>query len=374
MVDESIYKKRIKNVLYMLDKYNLDCILLNNSETISYLIGANNRCSWVFISKDSKIMALVLESDYKEYSKQSIVKDIRTFKTDDPLKLWKDAITEFELRDRSIALEKEHLRFRDYLTLKAIFGNIINLDFDADFIVEEARIIKEKDEIEKIKDASILALKVMNFTNSCIIKGESEINLMNKILNKIHYENENADALIYIGSDERSSLAHNPATNNKIKNGPAVVDLHLSLDGYHIDMARTFLLNDKQRYIYEFFKEKIHKYIEKCKDGQSIIELKNSFYKELKLGTDKEFKFLTGPFLHGVGIKNYELPTLDHPFEARGFIKNLKEGMVLALSNIGIYSENGWGIRYEETFLITKNKPSIFTLDNLYKTGSDTEC
>lgn len=365
MVDKSIYRKRIENVLCMLDKYNLDCILLNKSETINYLIGANNTCSWVFITRNNKIVVLVMESDYKEYAKQSIIEDIRTFQTHDPLKLWKDVIMELGLQYKSMALENDHLRFRDYLMLKGIFGNIINLDFNADFIVEEARIIKEKDEIEKTKKASILALKVMNFTNNIIIKGESEINLMSKILNKINSENENAGALIYIGSDGRSSLSHNPPSNNKIKDGPVIVDLHLSLDSYYIDTARTFLLNHKQRNIYEFFKEKIHKYIDKCKDGQSISELKNSFYKELKLGLDKKFKFLTGPFLHGVGIKNYELPHLDHPFEAKGFIETLKEGMVLALSNIGIYSENGWGVRYEETFLITKNKPDIFTFDNL---------
>jgi len=365
MIDKNIYKKRLENVLIMLEKYNLNCVLLNKSETINFLTGANNCCSWIFINRFNKKVAIVMESDFKEYKKQSIIEDIRVFKSHDPLKLWIDIIKEFSLQDNTLAIEQDHLRMRDYIMLKHIFGNIINLSIDADFIVEEARIIKESDEIEKIKNAASLTLEMMNFVSNALEIGESEISLKNKILKKIYDENENADALIYVGSDGRSALAHNPATNNKVNNGPVVIDLHLSLNGYHIDMARTFLLNKQQKDIYEIFKEKINKYVFKCKDGQSISEIKNSFYKELKQDLGKKCNFLTGPFLHGIGIKSYELPMLDHPFEAKGFINKLKENMVLALSNIGVYSEKGWGIRYEQTFLVTKNKPIIFTADDL---------
>ena len=130
---------------------------LNKAETIKYLTGADNMCSWLFITRDNKTVALVLESDYKEYSKQSIIEDIRTFRTHEPIKLWRDLITEFRLQEKSLAIEQYHLKIFYYVILEKIFGPIINLDAEADFIVDEARSIKEKDEIEKIKNVSTLA-------------------------------------------------------------------------------------------------------------------------------------------------------------------------------------------------------------------------
>ena len=67
-----------------------------------------------------------------------------------------------------------------------------------------------------------------------------------------------------------------------------------------------------------------------------------------------------GPVLHGVGILNYELPKIDHPYGRRGYPEILKRQMVLAFTNLGLYFDN-FGLKYEDTFLVNSKEPKIFT-------------
>jgi Xaa-Pro aminopeptidase len=38
--------------------------------------------------------------------------------------------------------------------------------------------------------------------------------------------------------------------------------------------------------------------------------------------------------------------------------------MTLASSNIGLYSKKGWGVQYEDTFVVTEGKPIVLTREN----------
>jgi Xaa-Pro aminopeptidase len=41
----------------------------------------------------------------------------------------------------------------------------------------------------------------------------------------------------------------------------------------------------------------------------------------------------------------------------------LEPSMKITWGNIGMYSNKGWGIRYEDTFAITKNGPVILSAE-----------
>jgi Xaa-Pro aminopeptidase/Xaa-Pro dipeptidase len=192
----------------------------------------------------------------------------------------------------------------------------------------------------------------------------TEAQLANKIYKAMLDTGAGNGTSIYIGSDERSSLAHNPPSNNRLEVGPVVIDIHSSYKGYHADMARTLFLEGSSREqvgVYEMFRDKVLETIHSIEDGLSLHEVKRTFYKGLK--ESDRMILLTGPLLHGVGIVNYELPKFDHPFEGKGFPHKLMAGMVLACTNIGMYSRQGWGIRYEDTFVVNRDGIDILTQD-----------
>ncbi len=157
MANPDLYEFRLKRVEQIMTEKGIDCLLLNQSQSIEYLTGAKNTCSWVFLTKDGKRVALVLESDGRIYREQSIIQDIRTFIPHDPLDLFKKIPVELGLGDHSIALEKDHLRYSQYEMLEKYFGARIHPKLNADHLVQEARITKTPEEMEAIKTASKLA-------------------------------------------------------------------------------------------------------------------------------------------------------------------------------------------------------------------------
>jgi hypothetical protein len=74
-----VSQKRIGTVLSVMTREGIDCIMLNRSASIHYLTGASNTCSWIFIRRDGRRLALVLDSDLYLYRQQSTLTDIRSF-------------------------------------------------------------------------------------------------------------------------------------------------------------------------------------------------------------------------------------------------------------------------------------------------------
>jgi hypothetical protein len=101
--------------------------------------------------------------------------------------------------------------------------------------------------------------------------------------------------------------------------------------------------------------------IHTLKNGIRLVEAKRMFYQGSKESGD--WIFLIGPFLHGIGVFSFELPKFDHPIEGKGYLPILITDMVLAYANIGLYSRQGCGIRYEDTFVVHRDGVIILTQD-----------
>ena len=359
-----VYELRLKEVESIMAERGVRCLLLNQSQTIEYLTGATNTCSWVFFTNDGRRIALVLESDFRDYQKQTVIQDIRPFTPHDPLEHFRSVPLELSLGNREVALEKDHLRYSQYEMIEKFLGPIINLEFNADQIVQEARLKKTLTEIEAIKRASQLASYGIRIARETACHGMTEADLAHNVHEAMLKEGAGYDSYIYLASDERSSLAHAHPTQNRLGSGPIVIDVHSSFNGLHADMARTLFLDgnpSEPNHVYEFFREKVRDTIAGLREGASLVEVKKRFYKGLKKNDD--WILLTGPLVHGIGVVNYELPRFDHPFEGKGYPEKLTAGMAIACTNIGMYSRRGWGIRYEDTLIVHRNYAEVLTQD-----------
>jgi Xaa-Pro dipeptidase len=356
------YESRLARVREIMRRREIDCLLVNRTQSVKYLTGADNVCSFLVIHQDGMLVALVLESDYEEYSRQSIVEDIRAFRTHDPFGLWRALIDEFNLQPESMAFEHEHLKYFQYQMIDEVYGALLNRSFSADYILEEARIVKTPDEIEKIKRAAELANFGMQVAREKMDSGMSEIELARVIRGEMLAKGASHSTYLYLASGGRSSLAHNPPKSNLIGKGPVVIDIHAAYDGYHADVARTLFLKEASRAqvdAYRHFRQKVCAAIDGITDGTKLLDLRKEFARSLDLAGD--LKILTGPLVHGTGVINSELPRFEYPYHKTGFPETIREDMVLAMTNLGIYSLKGWGIRYEDTFIVTKGKPILLS-------------
>jgi len=359
-IDE--YRRRLSNVVEAMGRHGIDCLLLNQRQNVRYLTAANNTCSWVFVKRDGRQVALVLESDYPEYRKQSIVEDIRPFRTHDPLKEFRGLVRDLDLHENGLAIEKEHLRYYQFEMLREVFGSKLHLGFDGGFVVLEAAMVKTPEEIEKIATAARLAMLGMQVVQQYAVRGITETELARRAYGEMVRQGAGSDTSLYLASDGRSSLAHAPHTDHLLDRGPVVVDIHATCQEYHADVARTIFLDGhttEQVSMYDYLRHRIGESIRAVRAGLTLVELRRIFYQGLKL--EEDWVMLTGPLVHGVGMLNAELPKFEYPHLSRGYPEKIEQNVVLAMSNLGLCSRQGWGVRFEDTFLVTQDGPVVLT-------------
>jgi len=271
--------------------HGVDALLLNKANSIAYLTGASSHCSWLLLTHDGRQIALVLEPDYLEYRRGSILSDIRTHRSYYPEALLQRLRDELGLRAGSLALEMEHLRANQYEMIAKTFGEALHHRVSADTVVEEARMVKTQEEVDRIRKASDLAKLGMRVARESAAEGLTERQLAHRVWSSLLEEGAEEASFLYVASDGRSSLVHYPPTDNTLRNGPVVVDLHVRCEGYFADMARTVFLqgsSPESRRAYAYYRNLISETIDAVTAGMTLAEVRRFFHQRLKAEEDSD--------------------------------------------------------------------------------------
>ena len=360
----SIYKERLQRVIDGLQQTDIDALLLNRLSNIACLTGAVNSCSWVFISREGKLVALVLDSDFETYHEESVIEDIRTFRMHDPFNLFRKMVDELGFPHGKLGLEfsRPGIPQHSLAILRHAFPE--NIEFvNGEPIIEEIRIIKAEEEIQAIKKAVEIAELGMQVAIDNIKPGATESDVVLEAEYAMRKAGGRVPVLSYVASGKRSCMAHHTPSRKVIEQGDVVaLDIHGGFMGYCADVARTVVCGKIGREMaegYACLERAVEESLDICRKGVKLIEIRKTFYRELKAA--KNLKFLTGPVIHGVGIMNYEKPFFSFPFDDKGYPEILDTNMVVAVSNIGLYSDEGWGLRIEDMVRVTDREPEYLT-------------
>ena len=162
-----------------------------------------------------------------------------------------------------------------------------------------------------------------------------------------------------VASGRRSSLPHGTASDKTIEYGDIITfDFGAVYKGYCSDTTRTVFLGritEKQKKVYETVYTAQMTALENIKEGLNNF-LADKIARDIieKEGYGKNFGHGLG---HGVGILVHEAPRLS-PLVDKSEI--LKKGMIVTVEP-GIYIENEFGVRIEDTVRITGDGADIFT-------------
>jgi Xaa-Pro aminopeptidase len=220
-----------------------------------------------------------------------------------------------------------------------------------------ARIIKDENEIKILKKASKIIDEMFELCSKKIKVGQKESELQT-ILMTYAMEQEMFDTgykstlnPLIIAGGPNGALPHAQVTQRKFKKGDLVVtDLTLRYKGYVSDATRTFAIGNissQANETYEIVKEsqklglKAVKPNANCKDVDSACR---KYIDEKNYG--QYFIHSTG---HGIGLEVHELPTVSYRSDTK-----LKENMAITVEP-GIYIENKFGIRIEDSLIVKKN-------------------
>ncbi len=158
-----------------------------------------------------------------------------------------------------------------------------------------------------------------------------------------------------VASGKNSAMPHAVPTDKKIESGDIItIDMGCKYKGYCSDMTRTIFVDFVQEYmkeVYDLVLENQTTSLSKMEDGETIKTISRIVECNFKMH-DYELVHALG---HGVGLDVHEEPVIYSRNE-----KVLKTGMVIT-NEPGIYLPGNYGVRIEDTVLITDSGAEILT-------------
>ena len=247
------YNRRIMNLRNVMDKNNIDIIILSSMHNIAYYTGfiycSFGRPYACVITKD-KISTISANIDASQPWRRSHCDNViyTDWKRDNFLK----AIISFigrEKSQKSIGLEYDHIT----LDMKEKIGSIFKFSAFNDIAKDlmNLRMIKSKEEIEIIRNGARIADLGGNEIVRNIREGNTELeiaisgrDLMEREIAKSYPEAEYMDTWVWFQSGINTDGAHNPKTNRQIKKGDVLsLNAFPMISGYYTALERTLFLD-----------------------------------------------------------------------------------------------------------------------------------
>jgi Xaa-Pro aminopeptidase len=339
-------KNRIKRIVSLLEKENLDALLVSFRPNVRYLSGYDGTNGLVLITSNERFF--LTDFRYQKQAKKEVgglklhfaqrelIYDLPKFKF-------------LQKRNYRLGFEANHTSYNTVQKLKGILPNALLVP--AEDLVESLSIIKDKSEIAKIEKAVQITDDAFSYILSLVKPGIKERDLAAEV--EYSFKKMGGDGPAFetiVASGYRSAMPHGRASNKKIKVGELVTfDMGAAYQGYASDMTRTLVLGKatpKQKKIYNLVLKAQTKAISKAKAGMSGMELDKVARDVItKAGYGKYFGHGLG---HGLGLEVHSGPVVNARSKTI-----LKPGMVITIEP-GIYLPEWGGVRIEDDVVVTQ--------------------
>ncbi|MCF8055547.1 MAG: Xaa-Pro peptidase family protein [Desulfocapsa sp.] len=361
------FPQRIKKIQARLRKKKIDGLLVTDPHNRRYLSGYTpadhdiSESSGVLLIPARKAPILLTDSRFQTQAEQEVAPvEVILY----PKGL--SALLKELLPDLGIV----RLAFESHYTLHSVAGKMqamaeklgITL-LPVTGLVEEMRLIKDEEEIKKLRSSVHLNEQVFQEIYQTITPGQTEIDValaLESTMRRKGAESPSFETIVATG--KRSALPHAvPGLVAIKKNQPLMIDMGLILDGYCSDMTRSFVpgVTDKQ-YL------KIHRLVRKAqlaatdtiRAGISAASVDKAA--RTVIGDAGYADFFGHALGHGVGLAVHEEPRLSSRNR-----KHLKAGMIITVEP-GVYLPEWGGVRLENMVVVRENGCEVLNQDTTW--------
>jgi Xaa-Pro aminopeptidase len=334
-----------------------DALLISHLPNIRYLCGFTGSAGLLLMEEGCSVFFTDVRYDTQAHQ------EVKGAKVVIARKAVLTALGEFlgarrkRTRGWTIGLEAEHFTIAEENRLTQIKPAGVRLK-DAPFLIERARMIKDSDELQRIRAAVALGAKLFDRAVEVIRPGVKETEVAADM--ELAARRGGAEEMSFptiIASGARSALPHGRASEQAIARGGFVVcDFGVILSGYCSDQTRTVWVGPvpkDARPAYEAVREAQQAAIDAVRPGIPTGEVDAAARKVLrKAGLGRYFTHSTG---HGVGLEIHEMPRV-----ADGQREILQPGMVITIEP-GVYVPGKWGVRIEDMVAVTASGCEVMT-------------
>ena len=331
---------------------NMQGMIITNPVNIKYLTGIDAEGTLLITRKENFFLT---DARYLEHVKSIltiddgiIVNDIANITIDD--------YENFFMFCENVGFEENYVtyaKFKEYMH-KYKVNNLV----ETENMIEKQRMIKDEDEIEDIRKACKITDECFEYIVNYIRPGMSEKQISREIDYYYYKHSEGISFETIVASGENSSKPHAVPTDRKIQKVDIItIDMGCKIDGYCSDMTRTFFVGEipeEMKKVYDLVLKNQVQTLNDMREGYST--------KMLAKMVDNDFRLnnydLIHALGHGVGLDIHESPIISTRSE-----NTLKENMVVT-DEPGIYIAGQFGVRIEDTVLITKGGCEALTKSN----------
>jgi len=333
----------------------LDALLVSHLPNIRYLCGFTGSAGLLLVEEAGSVFFTDVRYDTQAREEVRGAKVVIARKA--PLQALGEFLSKRRERACVIGLESEHFTVADKKRLRKLLPAGIALK-DSFSIVERLRMVKDEDELARIRAAVALGAKLFDRALEVLRPGAKEVDVAAEM--ELTARRAGAEAMSFptiIASGVRSALPHGRASEQRIARAAFVVcDFGVILSGYCSDQTRTVWVGraDKEALcIYEAVRQAQQSAIDAVRPGIPAGEVDAAARNALKKsGLGKYFSHSTG---HGVGLEIHESPRV-----ADGQKEVLRPGMVITIEP-GVYFPGKWGIRIEDMVVVTDQGCEVLT-------------
>jgi len=369
------YNQRLNKLRSIMDKDNLDMIILTSMHNIAYYSGFIY-CSfgrpYGCIITENKIVTISANIDASQPWRRSHCENIiyTDWKKDNFIKAISSIIDKNEM-PKNIGIENDHITLEMNEKIQSIFSASALTDISKKLM--KLRMIKSKEEIEIIKNGARIADIGGEEIVKNIKEGATELEIaitgrdkMEKEIAKTYPNAEYMDTWVWFQSGINTDGAHNPKTNRKLVSGDILsLNTFPMISGYYTALERTLFLdnvNDESLKAWEA-NVKVHKRgLELIKPGvkcSDICNELNELFAELGY-----LQYRTFGYGHSFGVLSHFYGR-EAGLELREDIDTiLEENMVISMEPMILIPEGNpgaGGYREHDILVIGKDRSENIT-------------
>jgi Xaa-Pro aminopeptidase len=337
----------------MIVRKSLAGFLVTDSANVHYLTGFRGEDSWLFLSNNEAV--ILSDSRFTDQIAEEcpgLEAQIRKAGQS----LISMAADRAESMGSQIGFESRAVNVADWNELKERSPAAEWIPTNG--LVEELRVIKDKDELDSLRLAVSIAERAFTVLRASLRPSDTEKDLANRLDATIRSLGGECSAFPPICAvGERAALPHAIPTDHRCEESPLLlVDWGARRDMYNSDLTRVLVTgkpNAKLSKVYGVVLAAQLAAIDAIRPGVSAGEIDKIARQKIdQAGYGRYFGHSLG---HGLGLRVHEAPGL-----RAGNDTPLRPGMVVTVEP-GIYLKDWGGIRIEDDVLVTKQGHEVIT-------------
>jgi Xaa-Pro aminopeptidase len=360
---------KLERVRALLAEQELDAVLVRAPDNVLYLTnfwGMKGYDACVF-PREGKPVLICLQPSAEDAARSAWTEEVRLFAGYDPadprppglraLDVAVEAASEYNRvgLELSLGTQASDRMVGEPTTFPKAWFDAFPDATDATPLLNEARMIKTPQEVERMRLANEIAAAAMEHVQGVLRPGMTEAQAAAEWLGFVHGEGTGwkgqvelalGFSLVWSGPGIKTFTA---TTNGPVvENEPTLFEIWVCADGYWADHTKNLCPGDLTLRYEELLEQLTAVYgdaVAFAAPGASLPELD----RRVRAGiADAGYPGQPShPICHGVGARAHEPP---YAHQAGG--GEIREGMVLAIEP-GIYWPEGGGLRLEDNFLVT---------------------